>query len=672
MSTADQETQPLTATYTRIYTALAELREGFHRSGRLDDSNAKLDEVAKLFAVYLAFKRGQIPSFPSTSAPKLIDELQESFRATVALPQYHLKSGGSIFGAEPRLVLRPGDEALAQSLVSLVSDCVDMAFEMQAESRPFDILNEAFGHFVRDNFRGNVEDAQYMTPPEVVDFIIELVLTDLETDNTVSGTDRPLVVLDPSCGVGSFLSSFYHAARNTSWLNPARLHIFGQDKVERMVRLSTINMELFDVAEHRIYVGNSLAKGSELDGLAGSVDLILTNPPFGARFDFSEIKNQCGVNTPFFSSIKKATGTVDSELLFVDRNLELLRPGGRLMIVVPDGVVSAKGTAALLRSHLSKSATLLSVVELPATTFAQAGTRTKTAIIYLKKGAPASANGVVMAAAKDLGFQVSSRKGVQVKSPEGTNELPAILKAYHKSLTLRNASLPQVLSSSPSCVLVSSEQVQRGSWTPNHYSAVRFETLVNIGRVDDLDMVPLRELVTFAGDSRRAESWVDGYAFVSVLHILGDGFVDVAGALSYAPKTPGVRAYAGEVLMSRINPRIPRICVTPEFARTTLCSSEFEVMSCGEMLDPYALAYLLQTKAVQNQIQSLTSGTSASHNRVRTSDLAEVLIPIARAGSTRAASMAETFKRYREASEALVANTLRLAELREQEAALFS
>ena len=40
------------ADYAPIYEDLAELREEFHRSGRLDDSNAKLDEVVKLFATY--------------------------------------------------------------------------------------------------------------------------------------------------------------------------------------------------------------------------------------------------------------------------------------------------------------------------------------------------------------------------------------------------------------------------------------------------------------------------------------------------------------------------------------------------------------------------------------------------------------------------------------------
>ena len=48
-----------------IYQGLVELREEFHRSGRLDDSNAKLDEVVKLFATYLAGRLGDIAGFPA-------------------------------------------------------------------------------------------------------------------------------------------------------------------------------------------------------------------------------------------------------------------------------------------------------------------------------------------------------------------------------------------------------------------------------------------------------------------------------------------------------------------------------------------------------------------------------------------------------------------------------
>lgn len=663
----------LATSYSHIYESLTGLRESFHRSGRLDDSNAKLDEVSKLFATCLAYRNGQIGSFPGVGDSDLVARLQAAFQQAVALPQYQLKDGGSIFGSNPNLVLRGGDEALAADLVALVTQCVDLAFEMRSEERPFDILNEAFGHFVRDNFRGNVEDAQYMTPPEVVDFVVDMALSDIRDEDAANGdVARTWTVLDPSCGVGSFLATFYHHARGSGWLEPGRLRLLGQDKVERMVRLSTINLELFDVAEHHIYVGNSLEKGSQLDAWNGKVDLILTNPPFGARFDQQYIVEKCGENTPFFASLKRTASSIDSELLFIDRNMSLLREGGRLLIVVPDGVVSAKGIAALLRAHLAREATLISVIELPATTFAQAGTRTRTAIVYLQKGRKPGPAQVFMGAAKDLGFQVASRKGVQIKIPDGRNELPAILDAFNDRKEAQELSTPVVLMREPSCVLVTETDVIKGSWTPNHYSAVRFDTVAQVRGNPDFDLVPLRDLVSFCADERKAETWREGVAFISVLHILGEGFIDVAGALGHAPKTPGVRTEPEEILVSRINPRIPRVCVTPELGMRVLCSSEFEVMRCVPGLDAYALAYLLQTDIVQNQIRSLTSGTSASHNRIRTAELSQVLVPMAKEGTGRATTLRQLTDTYRNASRALAENATLLARMRSQDAALFS
>jgi len=664
---------PLHDGYTRIYGALSELREGFHRSGRIDDSNAKLDEVSKLFATYLAFKKGQIPSFPSGDSPSPIPALRSAFEATVALSEYRLDSGRSIFGSQPTLALRDGDESLAKDLVRLVRDCIDLAFELRAKGQPFDILNEAFGHFVRDNFRSNVEDAQYMTPPEVVDFMVEMVLHDVAVEDHAAGDpNKHWTVLDPSCGVGSFLAAIYHRARHSNWLHPTHLRLFGQDKVERMVRLATINLNLFDVEEHRITVGNSLEQGSPIDNLNEKVDIILTNPPFGARFSQEYVAASCGKNTSFFSSLRRSTSTIDSELLFVDRNLRLLRDGGRLLIVVPDGVVSAKGIAALLRQHLANIATLRAVIELPATTFAQAGTRTKTAILYLQKGRGPKKLPVFMGVSKDLGFQVSSRKGVQIKIPQGQNDLPTILDSYKAHRSIPKNSLVNVLCSEPSCVLVPEIDVLKGSWTPNHYSASRFESIETLTKNSDFNLVPLRELVEFCADSRKSEAWHKGCAFISVLHILGEGFVDIGGALSYAPKTPGVQTHPGELLMSRINPRIPRVCITPELGVKTLCSSEFEIMKAREGVDIYTLAYLLQTEIVQNQIRSLTSGTSASHNRIRTSELGHVMIPVAKPATRKAKLLSGLARDYREALATLSISAEKLAKIRVKDHELFA
>ena len=153
-------------------------------------------------------------------------------------------------------------------------------------------------------------------------------------------------MMDPSCGVGSFLATFYHRASEYQLLPTSRLRLYGQDKVERMARLATINLELFDAKDHKVYVGNSLVLGSPIDKLNGTVDLVLTNPPFGARFEDQYVRTVCGDNVPFFSGQRREGQTFDSELLFVDRNLRLLKDGGRLLIVVPDGVVSAKGVSA--------------------------------------------------------------------------------------------------------------------------------------------------------------------------------------------------------------------------------------------------------------------------------------------------------------------------------------
>ena len=657
---------PFQRGYQSTYEAFSALRESFHRSGRFDDSNAKLDEVSKLFATYLAAKLGQISGFPEPDSDSLVSDLQNAFLETARLPQYNLGGDYTIFGTRPTLSIRSGDEPMASDMVRLVRQGNDLAFQLRDNGHPFDILNEAFGHFVRDNFRSNIEDAQYMTPPEVTDFMAALALHDLRTDDSaVNDSQDTLSVLDPSCGVGSFLGAVYQRVQRDRQFDSKSLKLYGQDKVERMVRLATLNLGLFNVKDHRITLGNSLERGSPLDDLNGGVDVILTNPPFGARFDQNYVKDVAGDNTPFFATRNRSDATMGSELLFVDRGLRLLRQGGRMLIIVPDSVVSARGIPAMLRHHLARTCTLHAVIELPATTFAQAGTRTKTAILYIEKGRPTHTNSVFMGVSDHLGFQVSSRKGVHVKLASGVNDLPAILAAYCERRP--DSKEVQVLSSSPSCVLVPESTVFKESWTPKHHSASRFETVANIKHNSDFDIIRLSEMVEFCARSRKAKRWHKGCIFISVRHIFGEGFLNVIDALKYTPKTPGIPISSGELLVSRINPRIPRVCVVPDLGLDMLCSSEFEVMRVKNGADTYMLAYLLQTEAVQSQIRSLTSGTSSSHSRIRTDELGEVLVPLPKPGTARAKLLSILMSEYRDVLNSLATYTTMMARLRQRE-----
>lgn len=657
--------------YTTIYRSLRHLRELFHKSGRFDDSNMKLDEIVKLLSVYVAYKRGLLAWFPGLDEEyngDLITGLQSALKESAQLDCYLDQDGKSVFGKSPQLALRAGEEALAYDLVQLVIHAVDAAFINRQLDHPFDVLNEAFGHFVRDNFRSNIEDAQYMTPPEVVDFMVDMALYDAGKRADTRSGNASFIVADPCCGVGSFLTAFYHKARKSEVFDESALRLVAQDKAERMVRLSKVNLSLFDVTQHTMISGSSLEQGSPLSDLNGKVDLILTNPPFGAKFTQDDVEMSGRENLPFFGSLRKSKTTIGSELLFVDRNISLLREGGMLMIVLPDSVISSKGLAGLLRQHLRANVIVRAIVELPAVTFAQAGTRTKTSILYLqkKKPSPEDPRVAFIARAETLGFEVGSRKGVQVKVSKGRNELPAILEKYKLARDHQDVDT-RIWSVSPSVVTVSYRNITEGSWTPNHYNAVHLQAVKRFSETEDVEVVSLSELVEFVSKSRKTEPWQPKSLFISVLHVIGEGMLDIPNMRRYAPKTPGYPVQPGEVLLSKINPRIPRVTIVPQFTERTLCSTEFEVMKPHEGVDPYHLAFLLLTDSVQQQVRSLTSGTSASHNRIKTEELAKIKVPLPVAGSPAEKRFHELMETYRSTVESMLKETLRLSTLRASE-----
>jgi phosphatidylserine/phosphatidylglycerophosphate/cardiolipin synthase-like enzyme len=79
------------------------------------------------------------------------------------------------------------------------------------------------------------------------------------------------------------------------------------------------------------------------------------------------------------------------------------------------------------------------------------------------------------------------------------------------------------------------------------------------------------------------------------------------------------------------------------------------------------LTFLLLTQTVQNQIKSLTSGTSASHNRIKTAELAKVRIPIPKPDSKADKQLRKIVYDYKKSFERLIRETINLADLRSKE-----
>ena len=144
-------------------------------------------------------------------------------------------------------------------------------------------------------------------------------------------------------------------------------------------------------------------------------------------------------------------GSIDPAVLFIDRCLQLLKPGGRLLIVLPDGILCNAGDRYVREYIMGRKdqqsgefvggkAIVKVVISLPADTFKLSGTGAKTSILYLQKRhadpahpeqfLPEPQTDVFMAVADTLGYVV--KNNVEDYSAGVSNDLDKIVGAYKR------------------------------------------------------------------------------------------------------------------------------------------------------------------------------------------------------------------------------------------------
>ena len=139
---------------------------------------------------------------------------------------------------------------------------------------------------------------------------------------------------------------------------------------------------------------NSLSDLSALNTITenNKFDVVVTNPPFGtsgkitnkqtlAAFELGYKWNKSIEGCYKSNKILKSQVT---EVLFIERCLDLLKEGGRLGIVLPNGHFE-NGSLAYLREFIKRKANILGIVKLPAETFIPYGTGVKTSLLFLTK-----------------------------------------------------------------------------------------------------------------------------------------------------------------------------------------------------------------------------------------------------------------------------------------------
>jgi type I restriction enzyme M protein len=416
---------------------------------------AAFDEISKILFIKIRYERdnsnSQVFSLEEFKKAKAYDD---KYRASTDLPFYQKLFENTkkefidddLFDPNETIRIRENSfEAIVKELetynLSTTSD---------------DVKGIAFEQFLGRTFRGEL--GQFFTPRTIVDFMVE-VLDPQEGE----------IICDPCCGSGGFLIKAFEYVRTkieedihkekekikekyyTSEYeklsenkkeevdevvnelfnklnqeldinNPkSRLRvlsyecIFGTDANPRMSRTAKMNMIMHGDGHGGVHHNDGLLN---VNGIFDNrFDVILTNPPFGARVEKSlkiteadkykdadriakykerydvpgnhaytnalkQISDNIG--KPLLSLYKTGSMSTLTEVLFIERCLNLLKPGGRIGIVLPEGVLN-NSNLQKIRDFVESKAKIVLITSIPQDVFIASGATVKPSLLFFKK-----------------------------------------------------------------------------------------------------------------------------------------------------------------------------------------------------------------------------------------------------------------------------------------------
>jgi type I restriction enzyme M protein len=316
-----------------------------------------------------------------------------------------------------------------------------------------DAKGEAYQQLVGANLRG--DRGEFFTPRNVCDMAVRMAFATYPKEEWTS-----LKVIDPACGTGGFLTSVLVLWRETiltaerskrggsltkaveetdrRLLDVARANLFGVDINPVLARSAQMNLVMHGDGSTNVYRANTLLPPGEWpsdppNDLAkyvhlGEFDIVVTNPPFGSKVpvDDAHVLSQYELAQEGLEG-EGRRGKRPPEQLFVERALELAKPGGRVAIVLPDSILSNPGLV-FIRRWILRKARVLASISLPTVTF-EPHTGTKTSVVILQKRQPHEerliAGGgktaeykVFMATPRQVGHDRRSNP-VYLRTPEG-------------------------------------------------------------------------------------------------------------------------------------------------------------------------------------------------------------------------------------------------------------
>jgi len=318
-----------------------------------------------------------------------------------------------------------------------------------------DAKGAAYQEIVGTNLRG--DRGQFFTPRGAIRLMISML--------NPKPTER---MLDPACGTGGFLVAaldhLYRGFRRDANLAIddesteefisvrdrltayAEALLFGADFDPFLVRAAQMNVVMAGNSVGNLFNMNSLEFPSgHLAGVPaareklplGSMDVIATNPPFGSDIpitdrnileQFELARKWERVGDGGFRMTGTLQSSVAPEVLFIERCVQWLKPGGRMGIVLPNGILGNPGDE-YIRSWILRHCWLLASIDIPVESFiVEANVNILTSLLFLRRKTEKEIQAedlgrkrdypVFMAVAEKVGFD---RRGNQLfkRSPDG-------------------------------------------------------------------------------------------------------------------------------------------------------------------------------------------------------------------------------------------------------------
>ena len=298
-----------------------------------------------------------------------------------------------------------------------------------------DVIADAFETFIGHALKGG--QGQFFTPRNVVKMMVDILDPDDED-----------LIIDPACGSGGFLiEALRHVWRkldaegekyhwNSENLKEEKMEfalnrIRGIDKDYFLAKVAKAYMAIVGDGKSGIFCEDSLENPRNWDSKTkekihlGDFSVLLTNPPFGSKIPVRGEEKLKQFELGHKWKFNKQTGQWERgklkdkeapQILFIERCLQLLKDGGRMAIVLPDGIFGNESLG-YIRNWLLKQGRIVAVIDVPLETF-MPNTSTKTTIMIFQKLSEAKIKKdypVFMAVAETCGHD---RRGKETKDDD--------------------------------------------------------------------------------------------------------------------------------------------------------------------------------------------------------------------------------------------------------------